>query len=118
MAADPTTVVGDALQLLRHHGITQMPVLAGHANVGSIQEEDILRRSLADDTVLLRTVQSVLQPAFVEISADATVSEVLHALREERALLVRDPATGAAVGVLTRHDLIGFLSEQGGRHAV
>lgn len=118
VAADPTTVVGDALQLLRHHGITQMPVLAGHANVGSIQEEDILRRSLADDTVLLRTVQSVLQPAFVEISADATVSEVLHALREERALLVRDPATGAAVGVLTRHDLIGFLSEQGGRHAV
>lgn len=50
VAADPTTVVGDALQLLRHHGITQMPVLAGHANVGSIQEEDILRRSLADDT--------------------------------------------------------------------
>jgi len=118
VAADPTTVVGDALQLLRHHGITQMPVLAGHANAGSIQEEDVLRRSLADDTVLLRTVQSVLQPPFTEVSADAPVSELLHSLREERAVLVRDAATGAPIGVLTRHDLIGFLSEQGGTHAV
>jgi cystathionine beta-synthase len=118
VAADPTTVVADALQLLRHHGITQMPVLAGHANVGSVQEEDILRRSLTDDTVLLRTVQSVLQPAFPEASADAPVSELLHTLREERAVLIRDASTGAAIGVLTRHDLIGFLSEHGARHAV
>jgi len=118
VAADPTTVVGDALQLLRRHGITQMPVLAGTANLGSVQEEDVLRRSLADDTVLLRTVQSVLQPPFIEVSAGAPVSELLHTLREERALLVRDAATGAPVGVLTRHDLIGFLSEQGGSHAV
>jgi cystathionine beta-synthase len=118
VAADPTTVVRDALQLLRHHGISQMPVLSGHENVGSVQEEEVLRRSLGDETSLLRTVQSVLQPPFAEVSADAPVSEVLHRLREERTLLVRDPATGSPVGVLTRHDLIGFLSEQGGAHAV
>ncbi len=118
VAADPTTVVGDALQLLRHHGITQMPVVSGHTSVGSVQEEDILRRSLEDDTVLLRTVNSVLMPPFPEVSADAPVSEVLHALREDRAVLVRDNATGTPLGVLTRHDLIGFLSEHGGSHAV
>jgi cystathionine beta-synthase len=118
VAADPTTVVADALQLLRHHGITQMPVLAGHQNVGSIQEEDVLRRSLGDETALLRTVQSVIQLPFPEVTADAPVAELLHRLKEERALLVRDVTTGAAIGVLTRHDLIGFLSEQGGSHAV
>jgi cystathionine beta-synthase len=118
VAVDPTTVVRDALQLLRHHGITEMPVLSGFDNVGTVQEEDLLRRSIADETLLLRTVQSALQPPLGEVVADAPVGDVLHRLKEQRALLVRDPATGAAVGVLTRADLVGFLSEQGGSHAV
>jgi len=112
VAADPTTVVRDALALLRHHGISQMPVLQGATNVGSLQEEEVLRRALADDTVLERTVAAVLSPPFVEVPADAPIAEVLHRLKEERALLVRDLATGAAVGVLTRHDLLSFLSEE------
>jgi cystathionine beta-synthase len=118
IAADPTTVVRDALQLLRHHGFTAMPVLSGSQNLGSVQEDEVLRRSLADETVLLRTVQSVLLPPFPEVSADAPVSDVLHQLKEAGTLLVRDAATGAAVGVLTRHDVVAFLSEQGGAHAI
>jgi cystathionine beta-synthase len=118
VAADPTTVVRDALALLRHHGISQMPVLAGQTNVGTIQEDEVLRRSLTDETALERSVAQLLSPPFPEIPADAPVSEVLHRLKEERALLVRDAASGAPVGVLTRHDLVGFLSEQEGAHAI
>jgi cystathionine beta-synthase len=118
VAADPTTVVRDALALLRHHGISQMPVLAGTQNVGSLQEDEVLRRSLADETVLERTVGSVLQAPFPEIGADTPVADVLHRLKEEKTVLVRDAATGTPLGVLTRHDLVGFLSEQGGTHAV
>ncbi|HTW76562.1 MAG TPA: pyridoxal-phosphate dependent enzyme, partial [Thermoplasmata archaeon] len=118
VAADPTTVVRDALAQLRHHGISQMPVLAGAQNVGSLQEDEILRRGLADETVLERSVATVLQPPFPEIGAETPVADVLHRLREEKVLLVRDAATGTLIGLLTRHDLVGFLSEQGGTHAV
>jgi len=118
VAAEPTTVVRDALALLRHHGISPMPVLAGPRNVGTLHEDEVLRRSLTDETALERSVAQLLSPPFPEIPADAPVSEVLHRLKEERALLVRDAATGAPVGVLTRHDLVGFLSEQEGAHAV
>jgi cystathionine beta-synthase len=118
IAVDPTTVVRDALALLRHHGIGQMPVLSGHTSVGSLQEDEVLRRSLTDETVLDRSVAQVLSPPFPEVPGDAPVSEVLHRLKEERALLVRDPVTGAPTGVLTRHDLVGYLSEEGGTHAV
>jgi cystathionine beta-synthase len=118
ITADPTTVVRDALTVLRHHGISQMPVLAGTQNVGSLQEDEILRRSLADETVMERSVAAVIQPPFPEVAADAPVSDVLHRLKEEKVLLVRDPATGIPVGLLTRHDLVGFLSEQGGTNAV
>jgi cystathionine beta-synthase len=118
VAVDPMTVVRDALSLLRHHGITQMPVLSGMKNVGSIQEEEVLRACLADGTVLERSVARVLSPPFPEVPADATISEVLLRLKTDRAVLVRDAHTGAAIGVLTRHDLVGFLSEERGSHAV
>lgn len=118
VAVSPTTVVRDALALLRHHDVSQMPVLSGPANVGSFQEEEVLRRALADETVVERSVATVLSPPFPEVSADAPVSEVLRKLKEERALLVRDGATGTPVGVLTRHDLLGFLSEEEVERAV
>ncbi len=118
IAADPTTVVRDALALLRHHGISQMPVLAGHDNVGAFQEDEALRRSLSDETVVERTVSAVLSAPFPEVRADAPVADVLHSLREAGTLLVRDAATGTPVGVLTRHDLVGFLTDPGGEHAV
>jgi cystathionine beta-synthase len=79
---------------------------------------DLLRRSLADETVLERSVAAVLQAPFPEVTADTPVADVLHRLKEEKVLLVRDAATGTPVGILTRHDLVGFLSEQGGTHAV
>ncbi len=118
ISADPTTVVSDALAVLRHHGISQLPVLSGTQNVGSVQEDEILRRSLADETVLERSVASVLQSPFPEVSADTPVADVLHRLKEEKVVLVRDAATGTLIGLLTRHDLVGFLSEQGGSNAV
>jgi cystathionine beta-synthase len=118
VAVDPTTIVRDALALLRHNEISQMPVLSGQTNLGTFQEDEVLRRSLTDETALERSVAQLLSPPFPEIPADAPVSEILHRLKEERALLVRDTATGAPVGVLTRHDLVGFLSEEGGAHAI
>ncbi len=117
VAADPTTLLRDALATLRRHGISQMPVVAGRENVGSLQEEEILRATIGDQGVLERTVSSLLGPPFLEVAADAPVSEVLRRLKEERALLVRDGGTGLPVGLLTRHDLVSYLSVRGENHA-
>jgi cystathionine beta-synthase len=118
VAVERTTVVRDALGLLRHHGISQAPVISGTNNVGRVEEDDILRRSLTDETVLDRSVGAVPSEPFPEVPADAPVAELLRRLREEGTVVVRDGVTGAVIGVLTRHDLVGYLSEEGGHHAV
>jgi len=118
VAVEPTTVVRDALSLLRHHGVSQAPVLSGANNVGRVQEDDVLRRSLTDETVLDRSVAALGSEPFPEVPADASVAELLHRFREEGTLVVRDHVTGAVIGVLTRHDLVGYLSEEGGQRAV
>ncbi|MCI4363802.1 MAG: cystathionine beta-synthase [Thermoplasmata archaeon] len=118
LSVDPTTTVRDALALLRHHGISQLPVLAGRENVGSLSEEEILRAVLSEQSALDRTVSSVLAPPFGVVDRDDSVADLMRRLREERALLVRDRTTGEFVGLLTRHDLLSYISTRGGPDAV
>jgi cystathionine beta-synthase len=117
VSVDPTTVVKDALELLRRHDVSQLPVLAGKENVGSVTEEEILQRALADETVLERTVSAVLGPPFPEVGADAPLGELLIRLKESRAVLVRGADGDRPTGILTRRDLFSFLSHPGD-HAV
>jgi cystathionine beta-synthase len=118
VSVESTTVVRAALEELQRHHISLLPVLDGGRNVGSVREDDVLRRSLEDETLLDRTVKAVLAPALPEVSGDAPVGELVPRLKEERAVLVRDPASGAVLGVLTRHDLVAYFSEGGGHGAV
>jgi cystathionine beta-synthase len=118
VAVEPTTVLREAVARLRAEGISQMPVLSGLENLGTVQEDDVLRRGLEDATVLERSVALALGPPLPEVRSDASVADLLQTLRTERAVLVRDATSRAPVGVLTRHDLVGFLSEGEGTHAV
>lgn len=118
VAVDPTTVVRDALGIMRQQGISMLPVLAGTQNAGSVQEEDLLRATLEDQTVIERTVSQLLGPPFEEVALDAPVGDLLRRLRSERALLVRDVPDGQFTGLITRHDLLEFLSRRGSPHAV
>ncbi|MCI4368298.1 MAG: pyridoxal-phosphate dependent enzyme [Thermoplasmata archaeon] len=118
VSVSPTTTVSDALATLRQHGVSQVPVLAGLENVGSLQEEDILRSALEDEDVLGRTVPRIMGPPFGEVARETPVGELLHLLKEERALLVRARPGGEPVAVLTRHDLLNYLSSRGGSRAI
>jgi cystathionine beta-synthase len=118
VAVEPTTLVHDALDLLQRHSISQLPVLAGKENVGSVVEEEILRAILLDQTVLERTVTAVMGPTFPEVRQDEPIGDVLRRLKEIRAVIVRDASSGQVLGVLTRHDLLTYLSERGAHSAV
>lgn len=118
VSVEPTTVGREALALLRRYEISEAPILSGSSNVGRVEVDDLLRRSLIDGTVLDRSVRQIPTKPLPEVSSEATMAELLRGLREERAVVVRDGRTGSVIGVLTRHDLVGYLSEEGETHAV
>lgn len=118
ISAEPTTTVRDALAMFRTHEIGQMPVLSERRNLGSLAEDALLRMVLEDQSVLDRTVGALVGPPFPEVAADAPVAELVGRLKAGAAVLVRESASGPAVGVLTRHDLLTFFSHAGAEHAV
>lgn len=118
VSVDPTTTIRDALAMLAKNDVSQMPVLAGRENVGSVVEEDLLRAVLSDQGVLDRTVASLMGPPFPEVSREEAVGDLVRRLKTERSLLVRGGAGGPVEGLLTRHDLLTFLSERGSDHAI
>jgi len=118
IAVAPTTVVREALARMRAESVALVPVLRGLENVGTVREEEVLRRGLEDATVLDRSVMFALSPPLPEVRSDVPIGELLQTLRGEQAALVRDPTSRAPVGVLTRHDLVAFLSEGEGTRAV
>jgi cystathionine beta-synthase len=118
VAVEPTTSVRGALELLRHHNVSQLPVLSGSQNLGSLAEEELLRAALADQTILDRAVTQFLGPAFHEVAWDTPISDILGQLKETRALLVRDGTGKEFRGLITRHDVVAFLLEEGGHAAL
>jgi cystathionine beta-synthase len=117
VAVEPTAVLREVLVELQSHAISLAPVLRGAENVGTVHEDEILRRGLQDATLLDRSVRYALAPPLPELPADAGVPELLRALRDQMAVLVRDPKSGMPTGVLTRHDLVECLSDEGAPHA-
>ena len=111
------TTVGDAIELMQRYGISQLPVRGGEHReaeiVGSLQERSLLDRIYRDPGVVALAVASAMDPPFRTMPADAPVEEAFQAL------LGGDPAVvvidgSAAVGMVTRADLLEFVAHHRG----
>ncbi len=110
----PGETLRDAISILREYHVSQMPVVKAEPPVmagevaGSVNERDLLdvvftgRGALAD-----RVEQHMAQPLPL-VGSGEPVEVARKALQEADALMVVDD--GKPIGVLTRHDLLGFVA--------
>jgi len=115
----PSETVRDAIGILREYGVSQMPVVGAEPPVmagevaGSVSERDLLSAVFEGRAQLADAVSQHMAPPFPLIGSGEFVSAAAKSLRECDALMVVED--GKPVGVLTRHDLLGFLSQGSGR---
>ncbi|MFI8567768.1 cystathionine beta-synthase [Rhodococcus sp. NPDC078407] len=111
----PSETVRDAIEILREYGVSQMPVVGAEPPVmagevaGSVTERDLLSAVFEGRAALADPVAKHMSSPFPLIGAGETVSDATKALGESDALMVVEE--GKPVGVITRHDLLGFLSK-------
>jgi cystathionine beta-synthase len=111
----PSETVRDAIGILREYGVSQMPVVGAEPPVmagevaGSVSERELLSAVFEGRAKLVDAVGLHMSPALPLIGSGELVSAAAKALREWDALMVVEQ--GKPIGVITRHDLLGFLSD-------
>ncbi len=104
----PGTGVRQALRLMTLHNVSQLPVMDGASNVGSVSEWALTGKGLANAKVLDRLVGDVMDSPFPEIDARQSTDSAAKLLsKSSPAVLVRGAA--GIEGIVTRSDLLTFL---------
>jgi cystathionine beta-synthase len=111
----PSETVRDAIGILREYGVSQMPVVGAEPPVmagevaGSVSERELLSAVFEGRASLADAVAVHMSPPLPLIGAGEQLNEAATMLRDADAVMVVEG--GKPVGVITRHDLLGFLSE-------
>jgi cystathionine beta-synthase len=113
-----TDRVGAAIDMLQLYGISQLPVSeapegdAIEAIVGSVSEKGLLDRAYRDPQVVERTVGEVMDKPLPTIDGPASLDTAFALLSGGvPAVVVTDD--GRAAGVVTKLDLLEYLSRAG-----
>ncbi|CAJ1497789.1 cystathionine beta-synthase [[Mycobacterium] burgundiense] len=111
----PSETVRDAINILREYGVSQMPVVGAEPPVmagevaGSVSERELLSAVFEGRAHLADAVAKHMSPALPLFGAGELAGAAAKALRDWDAVMVVDD--GKPAGVLTRSDLLGFLSD-------
>ncbi len=116
----PTETVGQAVEVLREFGVSQMPVVspgAGHPDVmageviGAVEERVLLRALYADQAGAEDPLEKHMSPPLPVVGSGEPVSRLMAALEGRDAAVVL--VDGKPAGIVTRQDLLAFLADAG-----
>ena len=102
-------MVKAALDLLRKYEISQIPVMRGHEVVGSVNDVGVMQSVFDSADILHQPVTEVMGRAFPALEQSEEIERAYKLLTlANPAIVVTDD--GEPIGVLTRQDIISFLS--------
>ncbi|HXD61344.1 MAG TPA: cystathionine beta-synthase [Lacisediminihabitans sp.] len=113
--AHPSDTVRDAIQIMTKYGVSQLPVLTAEPPVvigevvGALEERSLLDHVFTGDAQMTDPVAKFIGAPLGLIGMHESIGEARAALGDADALLVIED--GKPAGVVTRHDLLTFLSD-------
>ena len=106
------------IELMRAHGYTAIPVIDREGKyVATVSEGDYLKHIIDKGECSLKKLESTLISSIVTegrnpaVSITATLPDLIHRAMEQNFVPVVDDR-GMFVGIITRKDIIKFLSEE------
>ncbi|ROS61704.1 cystathionine beta-synthase [Frigoribacterium sp. PhB160] len=112
--AHPSDTVHDVIGIMSTYGVSQMPVLSAEPPVvigevvGAIEEKALLEHVFTKGAAMSDAVAGFVGAPLPLIGINESITAARAALETTDALLVTDD--GKPAGVLTRHDVLAFLS--------
>jgi len=104
-----TDVVKEALDLLRQYEISQIPVMRGHEQIGSINDVAVMQAVFDRADIIHKPVSEVMGRPFPVLDQSEEIERAYKLLTlANHAVVVTDE--DEPIGVLTRQDIISYLS--------
>ncbi len=104
----PAAAVRQALTLMSTWGVSQIPVLEAGECVGSLTENTLMTRALAQPSLLDRPVRELMDAAFPVVDALTPTERLAPILtRESPAALIQKD--GKLIGIVSRYDVLQQL---------
>jgi cystathionine beta-synthase len=116
----PEETVGQAIEVLREYGVSQMPVVkpgAGHPDVmaaeviGSVVERELLHALFSKRATLEDPLEKHLCPPLPQVGSGEPVGDLMAVLERADAAIVL--VEGKPTSVVSRQDLLAFLAGHG-----
>ncbi|UED85957.1 cystathionine beta-synthase [Streptomyces profundus] len=113
----PDETVGEAIEVLREYGVSQMPVVkpgAGHPDVmaaeivGSVVERELLDALFAQRAALDDQLDKHLSAPLPHVGSGEPIADLMATLQDADAAVVL--VDGKPAGVVSRQDLLAFLA--------
>ncbi len=110
----PDELVRDVIAILREFEVSQLPVVKAEPPLkiaevaGSVDERELMERAFADPAVLDRPVAEVMSKPLPTVGKGEPLEQLVTELEAAAAVVVLEG--GQPVGVLTRSDLLHFLT--------
>ena len=105
----PTDAVKRAVELMREFQISQIPVVEGGDLVGSVNEVAVMQLIYDRSDIVHAEIREVMGQPFPVLGEDAEVEQAYKALSLGHSAVVV-ASGGKPIGVLTKMDLITYLS--------
>lgn len=118
----PEETVGEAIEVLREYGVSQMPIVkpgAGHPDVmaaeviGSVVERELLDALFTQRASLSDPLEKHMCAPLPVVGSGEPVADLMAVLGEADAAIVI--VEGKPTGVVSRQDLLAFLAESSGK---
>src|SRR3954453_23461109 len=116
----PDETVGQAIEVLREYGVSQMPIVkpgAGHPDVmaaevvGSVVERELLDALFTQRASLEDPLEKHMSAPLPQVGSGEPVGDLMSVLGQADAAIVL--VEGKPTGVISRQDLLAFLAKGG-----
>ncbi|MBP9113255.1 MAG: cystathionine beta-synthase [Polyangiaceae bacterium] len=110
VTASANSTVRDVIQILKTHGISQLPVVGDGKLRGLVAEVELLRHLVSGAKTLDSSIQGLISGDYATVTPDTKIENLQSALSDAKVAIAVENEN--VVGIVTKIDLIEFLASK------
>ncbi|QCX39777.1 pyridoxal-phosphate dependent enzyme [Aureibaculum algae] len=108
VTAKTEELVSHAIERMRTHDISQIPVEDQNGFVGSIDESDLFRLYFEDKNIADKPIKEVMRKAFPIVNKDASIDKISNLIDKDNKAVLVDLENGT-YQIITKYDVISAI---------